>query len=172
MPAMVELVLPVSKPTPEEFKIEAARLSASIIRVIDRVENIWDGPGGIASLRDAIQNIIGLARTKTEMWLSKIELTKNLSKEEQIPSQGPSNVVASVGNGNSNNPVPYTADRVFNLIKVSLSKTLSKQGTGGIRLCCVENARTILDLALQRVKLKYDCGEAIVHTDISTSSPA
>jgi hypothetical protein len=165
---MVEVVIPISSPVPEICVLEAVKLSAEINRLIDRVENIWDGPGGPTALRDAIQNIIGLARSRVIMWLDSIEETSAKSGVDgALPTQSPGNVVASVGNTNGNNPVPYTAQRIYNIIKERLSKLFTAQGQGGIGTKNVSNARMILDLTIQRVKNHYGCDVGIVHTNVA-----
>lgn len=166
MPQMIEVVVPVTSPVPEICVLEALKLSLEINRLIDRVENIWDGQGGPTSLRDAIQNIIALARTRVVMWLDSIEETAEKSGlGAGVPTQSPGNVVASVGNTNSNNPVVYTAQRIYNKIKAKISELLTKQGKGGINLVDMEKARIILDLVIQRVKHHYGCELGIVHTN-------
>lgn len=166
--SMVEVVIPVSSPIPATCVEESTKISAEISRVLDRIENIWDGPGGPTALRDAIQNILGLARSKVIMWLDSLEDTARRSGlGAGIPSQSPGNVVASVGNSNPNNPVPYNAQRIYNKLKARLSSMFSKQGTGGIPLADIDKARIVLDLVFQRVKQQYGCDFGIAHTNVA-----
>lgn len=163
--ATIELVLPIESKVPSMIPEEAAKLAAKIIKMIDRVENIWDGPGGVESAKSAVQTIIGLSRTRAIRWLDTISITKTQSKEEQIPSQDPSCKVASVGNGNSNNPIKYTASRIHAIIVANVMLVFSKQGTGGLKVEDVPMAKLLVNLAFQHVKDKYGCGEGIIHTD-------
>ena len=165
--ATIELVLPVGCKVPPAVPEEAARLAAKIIKMIDRVENIWDGPGGVGAAKEAVQSIIGLARTRAIRWLDKVAITKAQTKEEQLPSQDASNKIASVGNGNSNNPIKYTAERIHPIVVATIMAIFSQQGKGGLKVEDVPMAKLLVTLAFQHVKDKYECGEGIVHTDTS-----
>lgn len=161
MPSMVELVIPISSDLPELYAIEAANLSNEIIRLLDRIENLWDGPGGPLGLVNAIQNIIGLSRSRAEMWLNTIEVSKSKTGEERLPHQYPGCVVASVGDS----MISHTADKILAKIKATISKVLTSQGKGGINVKDIPFARAMLSITMQRVKNKYDCEEGIAHSN-------
>lgn len=165
--ATIELVLPVGCKVPPTVPEEAAKLAAKIIKMIDRVENIWDGPGGVASAKEAVQTIIGLARTRAIRWLDTIAIAKSITKEEQLPSQDASTKIASVGNGNSNNPIKYTAERIHPIVVATVMLIFSQQGKGGLKVVDVPMAKLLVNLAFQHVKDKYSCGEGIIHTNTS-----
>lgn len=161
MPSMVELVIPVGTDIPDVFALEAANLSAEIIKLIDRTENLWDGPGGTLALKTSIQNVIGLSRTRAEMWLDEVAVSKILSGGGAVPRQSPGNVIASVGDS----LVSHLAEKIVAKIKASISRLLTAQGTGGIQIKDIPFARTMLSITMQRVKNQYDCEEGIVHTN-------